>query len=162
MLVSRAKQYLDGAEAGMGFDEVPVPDGNGDYVPRDVPMTAARHAALAICSSMNVRFNIGEKVEEGPDRNDIVDELTSIIQLASGPGPFDINVALALNETHRTAELENNSYGVEFVDKALTAYSENNGVKSAIYMHQADVNADVLYSAVKTNLENLKIGKGKK
>ena len=114
-LRQRAISWLMMTENGAGaFDER---DGDSeDPTPRDVPMTAARHTALAILSTLNDRYNIGEIVGYNNDeRAELVDELTHIADAAVGPGPFSTNVALELNKQHRNSELNKEDYSIAYV-----------------------------------------------
>jgi len=151
LTLTQADHLLASTEGGYGFDETPVGD-EGDYTRRDVPMSAARHAALAVCADMNIRFNIGEQVEEGEARNELVDELTEIILKASGPGPFDINVALELNKTHRVAELDKLDYCVSLDNGILETRVNNDIDKVVTSIPLEEVTSDSLFSALATNL----------
>lgn len=150
-LRARAISWLMMTEGAAGaFDEL---DGDtDDATARDVPMTAARHVALATLATLNERYNLGEIVGyDNVERAELVDELTHIAETAVGPGPFDINLALELNKQHRNAELNKEDYSI--------AYESRDDLFRLTHTRDGQTNhigttSDALFEVVRDNFIN--------
>lgn len=85
------------------IDEIPRAD-LGEDGPRQIPLTPARHAALAVMSALSGRrgLDLHEVVGDVEIIGEIVDEATDIIGAAFdlGEGPVTVEVAQAINTVH--------------------------------------------------------------
>jgi hypothetical protein len=138
------------------FDERDADTGNP--TPRDIPMSAARHVALATLATLSERYGLGELVGyDQQERDALVDELTYIAEAATGPGPFNINVALALNEQHRTAELSKLYYSLQYnpqIDRIVVISGNDDAVKlkDTVITTVVEPKSDCLFEALRDQL----------
>ena len=86
------------------IDEIPRAD-LGEDGPRQIPLTPARQAALAVFSALSGRrgLDLHEVVGDVDIIGEIVDEATDIIDTAfdMGEGPINVDVARELNTIHQ-------------------------------------------------------------
>lgn len=87
----------------------------------------------------------------------LTDAFYNVLEEATGPGPYTLEVATVLNDTHVTARTLGLDYGVETEDGAMVVYlaSEDQAVETVIPTD--DVEEDTLFSALKHNLATFKV-----
>lgn len=93
---------------------------------------------------------------EGSDER-LTDAFFDVLGEATGPGPYTLEVATVLNDTHVTARTLGLDYGVETEDGAIVVYlaSEDQTVETVIPTDE--VEEDTLFSALKHNLANFNV-----
>jgi len=148
-----AQAHLDRVLDGYQIDYIPRVD-LGEDGPRRIPLTSARHAALAVFGALADRkgLDLHELNIDHEVIMEIVDEATDIIGTAFdlGDGPVTVDVARELNTAH--AEGKSWQVGHNTATRQFTYLQFDSGVEGTATTHQSE---DSLYAAimgVRTNM----------
>lgn len=138
-----AQRYLDRVYQSQ-IDEIPRAD-LGGIGPRQIPLTPARQAALAVFSALRGRkgLDLHEIVDDVYILGEIVDEATDIIGQAFnlGKGPVNVGVAFELNKMHATGSNWELAYDAKKKQFTAVVETPTGGLECA--------KADHLYEAIR-------------
>ena len=88
---------------------------------------------------------------EGSDER-LTDAFFDVLDEATGPGPYTLEVATVLNDTHVIAQTLNLNYGVRMEDGMMTVDLAGDGHLSQCEIPAEEIEEDTLFSALKSNL----------
>ncbi len=88
---------------------------------------------------------------EGSDER-LTDAFFDVLGGATGPGPYTLEVARILNDTHLLAQTLRLDYGVGVEDGTMEVYIGHHDQASEVFIPVEEIKEDTLYNALKLNL----------
>jgi hypothetical protein len=82
----------------------------------------------------------------------LTDAFFDVLSEATGPGPYTLEVAKVLNDTHVAAQTLSLDYGVGVENGVMEVYLSDEDRTSELLIPVEEIEEDTLFSALKSNL----------